>query len=286
MKKIIPILLVVALALSLAACGKGKEPTSPTDEVTDPPVVATDLTSSLQEIANLQSGSAGVSLKAAAIAGTLMDWYVEAQPKEADIKAEATVFYDGLDAEAKAAFGDNLNTVFNMGMDVCATNGAELLESAGYSPKGQWSAEDTKTVFAAIYGGTDLAFPNYIAVYGSDDNAEKFVLSYATVDELTPDNVLNALINNGTVDSKAEVLNFDGSDPANVKLDLNDVFQTQAASLGTSGEYMLLGSLVNTFLTAFGGEAMTITINGSPLETGHNVYDSPLEFHADNVALD
>ena len=54
-------------------------------------------------------------------------------------------------------------------------------------------------------------------------------------------------------------------------------------SLGTSGEYIAVGCLVNTYLTAFGADTVSITVNGAPLESGHNVYDMPLEFYTDST---
>ena len=48
---------------------------------------------------------------------------------------------------------------------------------------------------------------------------------------------------------------------------------------GTAGEYLTMGSVVNTFLTAFDAETMTLTVNGKPLETGHDIYDYDLGFY-------
>ena len=47
-------------------------------------------------------------------------------------------------------------------------------------------------------------------------------------------------------------------------------------ALGTTGEYFLVGGIVNTLLDAFDGTDVTLTVNGAALETGHDVYDTAL----------
>lgn len=66
----------------------------------------------------------------------------------------------------------------------------------------------------------------------------------------------------------------DDDEPA-VTLDLNDAFAEGIQNTGTSGEDMMLASLVNTIWEYFKPASITITINGKPLETGHNIYDTP-----------
>ncbi len=61
-----------------------------------------------------------------------------------------------------------------------------------------------------------------------------------------------------------------------IRADLNDAFAAQVRSLGTSGEYFLVGGIVNTLLDAFDGTEVMLTVNGAPLESGHNIYDYAL----------
>ena len=55
-----------------------------------------------------------------------------------------------------------------------------------------------------------------------------------------------------------------------------EAFAAQVRSLGTSGEYFLVGGIVNTLLDAFDGTEVMLTVNGAPLESGHNIYDYAL----------
>ena len=55
-------------------------------------------------------------------------------------------------------------------------------------------------------------------------------------------------------------------------VDFNGAFGVYVSSKGTTGEYYTIGSIVNTFLDAYGCEKIKITVEGNTLETGHNDY--------------
>ena len=61
-------------------------------------------------------------------------------------------------------------------------------------------------------------------------------------------------------------------------LDFNDEFRDLICSTGSSGEYIIMGSLVNTFLVNYSdvAESIFITVNGEILESGHVIYDFEL----------
>lgn len=134
-----------------------------------------------------------------------------------------------------------------------------------------------------------------ITLYLPDDQAESFEEVTETV-EATPQGVVDALIAHGALPEGVKVNNFSmtdngvetqegdtvsytASDTLHIDLDLSQEFADAAASTGTSGELMLLGSLVNTMLKAYNADEITITCDGEVLETGHNVYDQPLTFY-------
>ena len=66
---------------------------------------------------------------------------------------------------------------------------------------------------------------------------------------------------------------------------LTTEFQNMLCNNGTAGEYVKVGSVVNTFIDAFKVDTLTITVEGKAWETGHNVYDGPLSKYAYNIAL-
>ena len=69
---------------------------------------------------------------------------------------------------------------------------------------------------------------------------------------------------------------------ATLEADFNDALRQSLLPMGTAGEYVLMGCVVNTFLTAYQADAITITVEGEVLETGHSVYDQPLTFYPEN----
>ena len=114
-----------------------------------------------------------------------------------------------------------------------------------------------------------------IKVYVSNDDATEFVSESVKIDELTPENIVSALIDKSVLSPDAQVLKcnkqtVDGVDSLDV--DFNEAFDTYVSSMGTTGEYYTIGSVVNTFLDAYGCEQIKITVEGNTLESGHAEY--------------
>lgn len=114
-----------------------------------------------------------------------------------------------------------------------------------------------------------------ITVYTSNDDATAFVSESVKIDELTPENIVNALIQKSVLSSDIQVLKCDKQTVDGVEsleVDFNEAFGTYVSSMGTTGEYYTIGSVVNTFLDAYDCEQIKITVEGNTLETGHAEY--------------
>lgn len=114
-----------------------------------------------------------------------------------------------------------------------------------------------------------------ITVYMSNDDATAFVSESVKIDELTPENIVNALIEKAVLSSDVQVLKCDKQTVDGVEsldVDFNEAFGTYVSRMGTTGEYYTIGSVVNTFLDAYGCEQIKITVEGNTLETGHAEY--------------
>ena len=98
-----------------------------------------------------------------------------------------------------------------------------------------------------------------------------------TIDILQPEEIIQLLaeysVLNPDVEANAAVL-ID----TQLHLDLNEAFLMQPYTMGTTGEKMLIGSIVNTFLSAYGCESVLLTVDGQFFDSGHVVYDFPLGF--------
>lgn len=119
-------------------------------------------------------------------------------------------------------------------------------------------------------------------VYVSDDTAERFVISPQTVATVDENTVFEALKAAGTIPQDTRLISFTRDGNA-LTIDMSGEFAAYVCTMGTSGEYMLIGSLVNTYLNALGGETLMIYSEGAAMETGHNIYDWPQERYPNNV---
>ena len=114
-----------------------------------------------------------------------------------------------------------------------------------------------------------------INAYVSNDDATAFVAESVKIDELTPENIVKVLIEKSVLPSDIQVLKCDKQTIDGVKsldVDFNEAFGAYVCSMGTTGEYYTIGSIVNTFLDAYGCEKIKITVEGNTLESGHAEY--------------
>ena len=116
-----------------------------------------------------------------------------------------------------------------------------------------------------------------LAVYFSNENADGLVHSEAQVEQINEAVIVEQLIMKDVLPQDAAVNSLTQNEKQ-LSIDFNTAFQTRLFSLGTAGESLLIQSVVNTFLEAYGAESVVLTVNGATLESGHAVYDFPLTF--------
>ncbi len=116
--------------------------------------------------------------------------------------------------------------------------------------------------------------PN-ITVYYSNEDATAFDSEEIQMGSFSAENILNALVDKGVVTADVKILSLevketDGKD--SIEIDFNNAFASYISSMGTTGEYYIMGGVCNTFLDAYECDQIKITVEGGTLETGHAEY--------------
>ncbi|MBR3866274.1 MAG: GerMN domain-containing protein [Butyricicoccus sp.] len=118
-------------------------------------------------------------------------------------------------------------------------------------------------------------------VYLPDDNAEELIateIEMPVSPETDPaaelSELVAALTAQNALPADSAVVSVELGEP--VRLDMNAAFGAGMMSTGTTGEMLYLGALVNTVLDHADAESVLLTVEGEPLETGHNIYDEPI----------
>lgn len=122
-----------------------------------------------------------------------------------------------------------------------------------------------------------------LTVFSPNDNADGFEQTVVEVPAITDASIVEKLVDTGVLAEGTDVNTTMGvsvdSGRETLLADFNTTFLQSILPMGTSGEYVFIGSKVNTYLTAYDADAILITVEGAVLETGHSVYDQPLTFY-------
>ena len=95
------------------------------------------------------------------------------------------------------------------------------------------------------------------------------------MEDVSAEKIWEQLVAKGVVPADTQVISctektIDGEKA--LQLDLSEKFSTYLNGQGSSGEYLTVGCICNTFLDAFDGESIRIPVDGKKLETGHAEY--------------
>lgn len=115
-----------------------------------------------------------------------------------------------------------------------------------------------------------------VVVYVPDEQGETLTPVGTDAVDDSDQALVDALIAAGSLPEGTAVQSSSTADGV-LTLDMNAVYGNAVRSSGTTGESLLIYSLVNTFVQARGVNSVLITVDGAPLESGHEIYDYPLE---------
>ena len=225
---------------------------------------------------NYHPGTAGSSLTGARIAATIVDFSLTNGPDA--VRSGAQAFDLGEESEFGEKFTDKLAMMYETAMGLYGESGKSLLTDGGYTPAHYpYTAKDVRDAYIAIFDARGYELPAVVLVYRINANADGFLAVGFRLDaeEITAD-ALNTAMNGLLFENGAALNTVEVDEAGHIKADLNDAFAAQVRSFGTSGEYYLVGGVVNTLLDVYDGADVTLTVNGAPLESGHAVYDTAL----------
>ena len=117
-----------------------------------------------------------------------------------------------------------------------------------------------------------------VTLYKGDDNAENVVPVECEIAEQSPQAIADKLYELGVFSAPVTANSFTVDNSNVIHLDMGQDFAAQIFSSGTAGEHIMVGSLVNSFISVFEADAVLITVDGNPFESGHAVYDYALSF--------
>jgi hypothetical protein len=114
-----------------------------------------------------------------------------------------------------------------------------------------------------------------ITVYVPNDNADGFNTVEITGDKLS---ALDALKLAGVLPENIVINSYSWCGDT-LTVDFGPEFRELINSTGTAGEYMIMGSVVNTLITLNHVTYVHVTVDGEILESGHVIYDFPMSFY-------
>ena len=117
-----------------------------------------------------------------------------------------------------------------------------------------------------------------VTIYHGNANADGFETTEFEVEEMNTEVLMAKLIEAGVLNEDVVLGSMKFQD-GGIVLNFNEAFGDQLNTMGTAGERMMVGSVVNTFLTAFNKvDKVSILVGGQTFESGHVVYDEPMGF--------
>lgn len=118
-----------------------------------------------------------------------------------------------------------------------------------------------------------------IVLYVPNDNADGWNICESEISQISPDAIIGQLVGAGVIVDSTTVQSFAEEAEGEsliLKLDLSENFAEGLRSMGSTGETLVMGAVVNSFLDTYGADGIQITAGGNAIETGHTIYEGTL----------
>ena len=124
-----------------------------------------------------------------------------------------------------------------------------------------------------------------LTLYLPNENADGWNVTKNQIEQITPDIIIGQLVGAGAIPDSVTVVSF-GEDQGEkgliLKLDLSSNFAEGLLNMGTAGEYLTMGAVVNSFLDTYQADGIEITAGGAVIETGHTSFEGVLNHFDSN----
>ena len=124
-----------------------------------------------------------------------------------------------------------------------------------------------------------------LTLYLPNENADGWNVTKNQIEQVTPDIIIGQLVGAGAIPDSVTVVSFgedQGENGLILKLDLSSNFAEGLLNMGTAGEYLTMGSVVNSFLDTYQADGIEITAGGNVIETGHTSLEGVLNHFDSN----
>lgn len=124
-----------------------------------------------------------------------------------------------------------------------------------------------------------------LTLYLPNENADGWNVTKNQIEQVTPDIIIGQLVGAGAIPDSVTVVSFgedQGENGLILKLDLSSNFAEGLLNMGTAGEYLTMGAVVNSFLDTYQADGIEITAGGNVIETGHTSFEGVLNHFDSN----
>lgn len=148
------------------------------------------------------------------------------------------------------------------------------------SPDRYVKAEEADTAdFEAEQKAEHEIIMQQMVIYYSNGQADGLEAETVEAEDITPEFIVGHLAKHNIVSIGTKINRFDAVMEEGkyvLNLDLSKAFGEYIRTMSSSGEAVIMAAVTNTFLEAYGADAIRLTVEGQTLETGHRVYDELL----------
>ena len=124
-----------------------------------------------------------------------------------------------------------------------------------------------------------------LTLYLPNENADGWNVTKNQIEQVTPDIIIGQLVGAGAIPDSVTVVSFgedQGENGLILKLHLSSNFAEGLLNMGTAGEYLTMGAVVNSFLDTYQADGIEITAGGTVIETGHTSFEGVLNHFDSN----